>query len=644
MDTLHRDSVILRRWGVGAACILISTGLAGCGGGDDSSSPAPTYTVGGSISGLSAGGLVLANGTDTVSPVSGATSFTFPTAHVSGTSYAVTVQSQPTALTCAVAPTGGSGTISSANVTNVQVSCTANTYSIGGTISGLTTGGLVLENGSDTLSPAANAATFTFATKLTSGATYAVTVETQPFGLSCQVSNATGTVPSAAVTNVNVTCSANEWTWVGGADTGNANGVYGTLGTAAAANIPGARYGSHPWTDAAGNMWLFGGIGNDSAGKFDDLNDLWKYSAVTKQWTWTGGSKAVAALGVYGTRGTAAAANTPGARDGGIIWTDSAGNVWLFGGEGYDSTGNDDFLNDLWKYNPATNQWTWVGGPSTAGGLGVYGTQGTAAAANLPGARDAAMGWVDSAGNFWLFGGYGYDSTTNSASLELNDLWMYNTTTNQWTWIGGSNIGNAKGVYGTKGVAAAGNVPGARDSAATWVDKSGTVWLFGGYGYDSAGTTGQSLADLWTYSPSSGQWTWVNGANTGSVPAVYGAQGTAAAANTPGSRFGAVSWIDGAGNFWLFGGAFNLPGGNVQLNDVWEYSGTANQWVWIGGSNTTGAKGVYGTLGTPAATNTPGARYYASKWTDGTGNLWLFGGYGDDSAGTANQLNDLWEY
>jgi hypothetical protein len=128
------------------------------------------------------------------------------------------------------------------------------------------------------------------------------------------------------------------------------------------------------------------------------------------------------------------------------------------------------------------------------------------------------------------------------------------------------------------------------------------------------------------------------------VPAVYGAQGTAAAANTPGSRFGAVSWIDGAGNFWLFGGAFNLPGGNVQLNDVWEYSGTANQWVWIGGSNTTGAKGVYGTLGTPAATNTPGARYYASKWTDGTGNLWLFGGYGDDSAGTANQLNDLWEY
>jgi hypothetical protein len=206
------------------------------------------------------------------------------------------------------------------------------------------------------------------------------------------------------------------------------------------------------------------------------------------------------------------------------------------------------------------------------------------------------------------------------------------------------DLGNAKGVYGTKSVAAAGNTPGGRDTGVTWVDKSGTVWLFGGYGYDSVGTTGQALADLWTYSPSTGQWTWIGGADTGNAPGVYGSQGTAAAANTPGSRFGAASWIDSGGNFWLFGGAYSLPGGNVQLNDVWEYSAAANQWVWVGGSSTTNAKGVYGTLGTPAATNTPGARYYAAKWTDGAGNLWLFGGYGDDLAGTANQLNDLWEY
>jgi hypothetical protein len=143
MDTLHQrgHSLTLRRRAVGAAWFLITAALAGCGSDDGSggggSSPAPTYTIGGSISGLSAGGLVLANGTDTVSPASGAASFTLPTAHVAGTSYAVTVQSQPAGLTCAVAAAGGSGTIGTANVTSVQVSCTADTYSIGGTISGL---------------------------------------------------------------------------------------------------------------------------------------------------------------------------------------------------------------------------------------------------------------------------------------------------------------------------------------------------------------------------------------------------------------------------------------------------------------------------------------------------------------------------
>jgi hypothetical protein len=85
-------------------------------------------------------------------------------------------------------------------------------------------------------------------------------------------------------------------------------------------------------------------------GRQDDLNDLWKYSPTSKQWTWVGGMKVAAAAGVYGTQGTAAAANSPGARDGGMIWTDSAGNVWLFGGYGNDSAGTANQLNDLWEY------------------------------------------------------------------------------------------------------------------------------------------------------------------------------------------------------------------------------------------------------------------------------------------------------
>jgi hypothetical protein len=47
---------------------------------------------------------------------------------------------------------------------------------------------------------------------------------------------------------------------------------------------------------------------------------------------WFGGSNAPGASGVYGTQGVAAATNVPRARDGGVTWTDSNGNLWLFGG------------------------------------------------------------------------------------------------------------------------------------------------------------------------------------------------------------------------------------------------------------------------------------------------------------------------
>jgi hypothetical protein len=100
--------------------------------------------------------------------------------------------------------------------------------------------------------------------------------------------------------------------------------------------------------------------------------------------------------------------------------------------------------------------------------------------------------WTDAVGNFWLFGGSGLDSTGRSG--DLNDLWKYSA--GQWTWMGGSNVVNQQGTYGTQGTAALGYVPGARYQAISWTDAAGNLWLFGGYGSDSAGTTGR-LNDLW---------------------------------------------------------------------------------------------------------------------------------------------------
>jgi hypothetical protein len=86
--------------------------------------------------------------------------------------------------------------------------------------------------------------------------------------------------------------------------------------------------------------------------------------------------------------------------------------------------------------------------------------------------------------------------------VTFDDLWQFNTKTQQWTWMSGSGINTAdtSGGYGTLGVPAAGNVPGARTGAVSWIDPSGNLWLFGGWGYDSTNTLGD-LNDLWRYQP-----------------------------------------------------------------------------------------------------------------------------------------------
>ena len=185
------------------------------------SPPAPvTYSVGGTVGGLtsSGGSVVLANGSDTATVTYPGTTFTFATKLVSGATYAVTVKTPPTGETCSI--TGGSngngsGTVGSANV-SVTVTCTTTAptkYSIGGTVGGLTSSGgsVVLANGTDTATVTYPGTTFTFATKLVSGATYAVTVKTPPTGETCSITggsngNGSGTVASANV-SVTVTCS-----------------------------------------------------------------------------------------------------------------------------------------------------------------------------------------------------------------------------------------------------------------------------------------------------------------------------------------------------------------------------------------------------------------------------------------------------
>jgi N-acetylneuraminic acid mutarotase len=431
-----------------------------------------------------------------------------------------------------------------------------------------------------------------------------------------------GSPPLAAV---------NQWAWEAGANVVNQQGTYGTLGTAAPSNVPPARTQPVTWTDASGNFWLFGGMGPGSAMSDTFFNDLWKYSA--GQWTWMSGSNSSNQAGTYGTPVMAAPGNIPGARCQAVSWIDQSGNFWLFGGLGLDSNGTSQLLNDLWEYN--AGQWTWMAGSNVGDQPGTYGTPGMAAPGNVPGARSLAVSWTDTAGNFWLFGGLGFDSSGTQS--YLNDLWKYSA--GQWTWMGGSDVVNQPGTYGTQGMPAPGNAPGARIEAVSWTDPSGSLWLLGG----SPGPPGQFeiFNDLWKYS--GGQWTWVAGSDTVDQHGSYGTEQTASANNIPGARVAAVTWTDSSGNLWLFGGdGFDSAGTLDYLNDLWEYS--AGQWTWMGGSDLARDQGTYGTQGTFAPANAPGARFGAAGWIDSSGNFWLFGGSGYDSTGAHGDLNDLWKY
>ena len=429
------------------------------------------------------------------------------------------------------------------------------------------------------------------------------------------------------------------WTWVDGSDTMGQNGTYGTEDVPDAANVPGARKGAVSWRDTSGNLWLFGGEGYGSSG-FGRLNDLWKFNTANGQWTWVDGSTTVNQDGIYGTEDVPDAANVPGARQDAISWLDSSGNLWLFGGYGRDSASSLSDLNDLWKFDPSTGQWTWVDGSNVGNEQGIYGSEDVPAAGNVPGGRRGSVSWMDASGNLWLFGGNGWDSTNIFG--YLNDLWKFNPSTGQWTWVDGSTIDNQYSVYGTEDVPDAANVPGARDGAVSWRDADGNLWLFGGVGY---GPGFGNLNELWKFNPATGQWTWVDGSNIIVQNGIYGTEDIPAAANVPGARQRSVSWMDASGNLWLFGGAGkDSVGGSGSLNDLWKFDPVTGEWTWVDGSNLISQPGTYGTEGVPAVDNVPGARYGLASWRDAYGDLWIFGGYGYDSAGNEGRLNDLWKF
>src|SRR5579872_1097861 len=559
-----------------------------------------TQTIGGTVTGLTGTGMVIENnGADDLTIIANGT-FTFKTA-VSG-AYAVTIKTQPSSPTQSCTVSFGTGT-ATANVTNVLINC-GNGLTIGGSVSGLIGSGLVLQNnGSNNFQvTGAGNVPFTFSSPITAGATYAVTVLTQPSkpAQTCTVVNGTGTV-SGNVSNVQVICTQPGFT-VGGSVVGLVTGPGDTLELQLNAGdntfVTGDTVFTFPTAVTNGgiynvsmflppssqpqpcNLFNYTGIatGNVSDVIVDCQHNDWNWISWYVGATKSANNYAAVTTPLH-PAGVLPPQNvsTPGGRDFAASWTDAFGRKWLFGGAGFpypSPLGKQPpgLLNDLWVFN---GSWLPANVPTFVDLVGnlevdvtqmefenVSGSYGTlkSSSGGAPGSRWGSSTWTDGSGNLWMFGGQGYASTGLDFSL-LNDVWEWipgatdlaSTVHGQWIWQGGSKTGNPTGVYGTKGTASASNIPGGRWAAASQTDSAGNVWLFGGQGVDSAGNIGL-LSDLWKYNIVSGQWTWVAGPNLGNTNGVYGTQGTAAATNAPGGRQAGVLWTDTTGNVWLFGG------------------------------------------------------------------------------------------
>ncbi|MBP6455136.1 MAG: gliding motility-associated C-terminal domain-containing protein [Chitinophagaceae bacterium] len=356
---------------------------------------------------------------------------------------------------------------------------------------------------------------------------------------------------------------------------------------------------------------------------FSFNNDSFSQSG---QWVWMKGDNTTSSAGNYGTKGVSSPTNEPEARYQCAYWIDKQGDFWVFGGYG-----NSGCINDMWRYKISTNEWTWMNGPQgTTNPSGVYGTKGVPSPLNYPDAIGFGSNcWTDSAGFLWLFGGAG------GVNPNCDNLWKYNTTTNEWTWVNGSGIGgNTTGaVYGTKGVYASTNSPnGLQEVKSGWVIGN-ELWMFGGMG--QMGTSN----NLWSYNISTDQWAWQSGGQ-GVSTGNFGTKGVSSPTNLPPGRGSYTKWKDGKNNLFIFGGIdFSITG---MRNDVWKFDMLTKEWTWVSGTNVIDDPGTFPNYCDPKVTEIPSSRYEnqsAQTASSCVNAFWTFGGF--ITTGSSFH-NDLW--
>lgn len=336
-------------------------------------------------------------------------------------------------------------------------------------------------------------------------------------------------------------------------------------------------------------------------------------------WIWLGRNPEMNQNGTYGPIGEFSEEYNPGSRSAFAIGQSSG---IIFGGKGfgYDSSTGRINLGDVWKYDSTKAAWSCLSGPNSTA-TPNYGIKGVPSLTNHPGGRDFASGCSIN-GNFYIFGGY---PITGDLNTYANDLWRFNQTSKEWTWLSGNDTYNVPGVYGTQGEFHPSNSPGSRTESAMVCTES-AIFLYGGRGFDD--TSAKALGDLWKFDLDSNQWAWIHGK---SGAPVRGNKGEPSPDNFPGGRLKHSLVIAQNGELYLFGGT--ALSSNQNFNDLWVFN--QSTWTWLAGSTSYRVD--------PELPNLIGSREGSAMWITKSGMIYIYGGLGR-AKGSTIVLSDLWSF
>lgn len=421
------------------------------------------------------------------------------------------------------------------------------------------------------------------------------------------------------------------WTWMSGDTIFNTWGVYGPEGVASSIIYPPARHSAISWTDTAGNFWIYGGAtpyvqgspttsladlwkfdplanvwtyvagtpfdastigyGNPKAVKhsimdFDSINkpgaaqssgfswvtpdnhfwflnglntaDFWQYDPATNRWAW---------MGDWPTRiidTTGAIGSSPGRRMEGCAWVGPDGNPWLFGG--YSSAMLwQGYYSDFLYFDRQAMGWIWKAGAVDGGQPSAPGPLDIASTTYTPGSRACFTYWQDTLFNFYLSGGFKATGPFNGAQLNYyQDVWRYSPATAQWTLQRGTGLPETTapqwGLCALPADPLNNSFAGARQNNALWKLCEDLLVFYGGnlsgVGYNR---------DLYAYVPSRKGYFRLR---TYVPHPTYGTRGGADTVNFPHVSKRSSSFVDKAGNLWLFGG----DSANQVSNALWKFT------------------------------------------------------------------------